>query len=654
MAEQSEVQSIGVLVRRLEREYINGQTHSSKYVTTSLSEDVNTVYAYLESKHISGQFDSLDREKPFFNICLAARNIWFRATDIDRKNIKIKATKSSDVLVSFIATALLQEWMRKENFGQFLNDWGINSAGFNESIVEFVEKDGRLIPTVLPWNRIIVDAIDVKNNPKIKILELTEAQLRKNKLYKQDMVDKLCETIRPRETTERQRKDNNTGYIKLYEVHGEFSQAQYNFEKGLAIKEGDGDIYFQQIHTISFVESKEKKGEYDEFSLYSGKENDPHMLTALLPEVDGSISLRGSVKNLFQAQWMQNHTVYSIKNVLDFCSKIFLQTADGNLVGQNVLESMQTGQIVLHADGKPLTEVNNSSHDLTQFTNFGATWKQLANEINGISESMLGVTAPSGTAWRQVDALLGESHSLFELMTENKGLAIEQMLRRYVIPFLKKQLDNSDEITTTLEAYGISKIDVMYINNEATKKMVQDDIDKILSGQYPKQDFKGSLSQIQNQLSAQGAQRFFKPSDLSKKTWKDIFKDMEWELECDITGEDAPSKDDLTTLTTVLQTIASNPRVLFDPNAKLVFNKILMGAGGASPLELVDSQPFIPPPTKRLTESLDYVDVPEDIKRQMEEQAGFEPSKMASVPSPINPQTLPAPNGVGSALPVNQ
>src|SRR6185503_15451255 len=131
-----------------------------KYVQFSLSEDINKIYAYLESKHISGDTDSMGREKPFFNIVLAARNIWYRATDIDRKNIKVRPTKSQDDIGAFLATVHLQDWMRRENFGTFLNSWGINSAGFNETVLKFVEQDGKLIPSVIPWNRLICDSID--------------------------------------------------------------------------------------------------------------------------------------------------------------------------------------------------------------------------------------------------------------------------------------------------------------------------------------------------------------------------------------------------------------------------------------------------------------------------------------------------------------
>ena len=170
--------TIGELVRELESNFISGTgTLTSKYVTSDLYEDINKTYAYLESKHISGETDSLGREKPFFNIVLAARNIYYRATDIDRKNIEVKPTKTRDVIPAFIATVHLQNWMRKENFGAFLNDWGLDLSGFNSSVVKFVEKGENLHAMVVPWSRLIVDPINFDANPKIEILELTEAEL---------------------------------------------------------------------------------------------------------------------------------------------------------------------------------------------------------------------------------------------------------------------------------------------------------------------------------------------------------------------------------------------------------------------------------------------------------------------------------------------
>ncbi len=601
--DQSNGQSnIGVLVRRLETDYISGSTTSSKYVTTSLSDDVNKIYAYLESKHTTGETDSQGREKPFFNVVLAARNIWFRATDIDRKNIRIPATKRKDVLTSFIATAKFQEWAKRENFGKFLNSWGINSAAFNESVLKFVKQDGRLIPSVIPWNRVICDPVKFADNPKIEVLELAEAQLYKNKSYDKDMVDKLCDALRVRETLDKQKKDNKNGYIKLYEVHGEFSQALYKQSKGLEVTDSDEDIYFQQMHVISFVESK-KEGEYEDFTLFSGKEDDPYMLAALLPEVDGSIALRGSVKGLFDAQWMQNHTAKSIKDMLDLSSKLIFQTADGNFVGQNALSSIESGDILIHAVNMPLTQINNGSHDIASLQSFGQMWKSVGNEINGISEAMLTGEVKSGTAWRTTEALLGESHSLFEIMTENRGLDIVEMMRRFILPFLKTQMDTSDEIATTLGEYGIDKIDTIYLKNEPIRRTNNKVKETVLSGGTVSPEEQALIQQqeqasLQEGMQTMGNQRFIKPSEVPSKTWKNLFKDFEWTAEVDVTGENI-DKDALTTINTILTLMAdpAKAQVFNTPRGKFLFNKALELTGTVSPIEL-NSIPDTPTPTQ--------------------------------------------------------
>ena len=584
--------SIGGLVRKAETDFISGGgTLSSKYVTTDLYEDINKIYAYLESKHTTGETDSMGREKPFFNIVIAARNIWYRATDIDRKNIKLKASNSKQVIPAFIGSIDLKEWMQEEDYGSFLNRWGLELATFNDSVVKFVESEGKLHIIVMPWNRLIVDSIDFANNPKIEILELTEAQLRKRKGYDKDMVEKLCNAIQARTLTDGQRQDNKNNYIKLFEVHGELPLSN------LTGKEKDCDEYVQQMHVISFVAGKEK-GDWDDYTLLSGREEkDPYMLTSLIPTTDGSISLNGSVKNLFEAQWMMNHTVKSIKDQLDLASKLIFQTSDGNFVGQNALSAIESGDILIHATNQPLTQVNNNSHDITSLQAFGNQWKALSSEINGISESMLGNTAPSGTAWRQVEALLNESHSLFELMTENKGLCIERMLRERIIPFWKKKLKNRKELSATLDAHDISRIDSMYIKGEVAKRVNSKMVDSIIEGKEISPEEQDQLvqseqSSIQDSLSSLGNQRFFVPSEMTDKTWHDILGMLD-KVEVDVTGENT-DKDAATTLNTLLMFFAKKQGQPMTPEEKLVINKILNLTGTVSPLEL-SSIPQTPP-----------------------------------------------------------
>lgn len=585
-----EVKSISQLVREMEDLDTNGVTTSSKYVTQSMREDINTTEAYLNSKHISGDTDYLGREKPFFNIVIGVRNIWFRVTDIDCKNIKLRATKDEEMIEAFIATIKFQEWIKKQSFGQFLNDLGLSLASHGSTVSKFIERENELIAQVMDWNNIIVDPIDFENNVKIEKLWFTPSQLLKQKGYDKEKVKELLSKVETRETITGEQKDNKSGYIPVYEVHGELPLSL------LTNDEKDDETYVQQIHIVSFLAKKDNKDKYDEYTLYSGREKqDPYFITHLIKK-DGQTYAGGAVKNLFEAQWMVNHSQKQIKDQLDLASKIIFQTSDGSFVGQNMLSSIENGDILKHEINQPLERLSDNA-DISALQAFKADWQNVANQINGISEAMQGENAPSGTAWRLVQAQLQESHSLFELMTENKGLAITEMIRRYVLPFFKKQLNNDEQISAILEEENIKQIDSMYIPNEVTRRLNQKKKETILSGEifdpgFEAADMAEANAEISKTLT--GNQRFIKPSDVPNKTWKEVFDDMEFDIDIDITGEAKDIQGAMATLTTIFQVVASNPAVLQDPTVKMMFSKILNLSGVVSPLEL--SQGSQPPP----------------------------------------------------------
>lgn len=582
--------NIGQLVREIEDNYTTGKTKISEHVDFSLFETLNTIDAYINSKHISGEMDSQGREKPFFNIVTSAVNIWYRATDIDRKDIKIRASKTQDIMKSFMATVLLQDYMKKSDFGSFLNKWGKQLARYGSAVLKFVEKDGELIPNVLSWNNLIIDSIDFNNNPKIEKLQLTPAQLKQRRGYDKKKVSALLDAVSTRKTIGGHTQDDLSNYITVYEVHGMLPLSY------LTEKESDDEEYVQQMHVISFVANKD--GDYDDFTLIKGREDkDPYMITHLIEEDGRSLSI-GAVEHLFQAQWMQNHTVKAIKDQLDLVSKIVFQTSDEAFVGQNALSAIENGDILIHSTNQPLTQLNNNSHDITSLQNFGTQWKGLAQEITSTPDSISGNTMPSGTAYRQVAILNQESHSLFELMTESKGLHIEAMLRNYIIPFLKKKLNNKDEITALLESHDIKKIDSAYISYKAVNEFNKKAKAELIKGNIPNLSIEEEMTKVQEELSQLGKQRFFTPDEIGEKTWSEMLKDLEWDVEVDITGENTNKEAVMTTLTTLLQSVAQNPNILTDERMKVLFNKIIEQTGVISAIEIPNTPPQLPAPEK--------------------------------------------------------
>jgi len=561
----------------------NNKVALGKYVNFSHSETIETITAYSNSKHISGDTDSLGREKPFFNVVTAAVNIWYRATDLDRKDVTITPSKANHTVLAFVATILLQQWMKREKFGMFLNDWGRTLAQYGSAVTKFVEKNGELHAYIPAWDHLIVDPVNFDALPTIEKIDYTPEDLKKNKLYDQDMVEKLIEGRGTRETLGDSKVDNTDNFITIYEIHGELPLSF------LTENEEDEQEYVQQMHIVAYNTSE--SGEHDDFTLYKGKETKhPYLITHLIPEKGRTLSI-GAVEYLFDAQWMQNHSMKNMKDALDVASRLIMQTADKRFAGRNVLSAIESGQIMVHDDNKPLTLVNNTAHDTSSLINFQNQWRNLASEITSTPDALRGNTLPSGTPYSLGAFLGGQALSLFEIMTENKGLYLEQMLREYIIPHIKKKMNTTEEIAAVLEDRDVKKLDSMYIPKEAIKRFNRRTVDEILQGNIPS-PFQKELEEqaIQQELSILGNTRFLAPSEIKTKEWAELMKDLEWEVDVGITNENMDKQVVLTTLSTVLQTIVGNPQVLQDPNAKLVFNKILQQVQAVSPAELSATQ----------------------------------------------------------------
>lgn len=600
-----EAQSLPEIVRKAETQYLAGTTTLGRYVNFSMHDTIETIDAYLNSQHTSGLEDSLGREKPFFNIVIAASNVWYRATDLDRKDIRIIPSQNDQLALAFVATVILQNWMRESRFGVFLNEWGRTLARYGSAVCKFVEQDGKLTATVVPWNRIITDAVDFDALPRIEKFYMTPEQLRLQSNYDQKMVDDLIENnLVTRKTLDYMNQDNQPNFVELYEVHGRMSQAVYKLGMGQEVNDGDEDIYFQQMHVISYIGQKE--GEYKDWTLYCGKEaKDPYMLTHLIKEDGRTLSI-GCVESLFDAQWMQNHTMKNMKDTLDLSSKLIFQTTDGSFAGRNALSAIETGDILTHTPGSEFGQVNTGKPDISALQAFGTQWGQLAQDLTATPDSIRGNNLPSGTPYSLAAFQGAQANSLFEMMTENKGLAVEDMMHEHILPFLEKRyLKTGEQILGILDDQEIDEIDAMYVPREAVRRyndqFKKDVLRGVVPSPYDPQQVQGQVKQGMGEL---GNKRFFSPSEVGGKTWKDAFKDFDMKANVDVTNERTDKQAVLTTLSQLLQTIATNPLVLQDPTAKMLFARIVQETGVISPIQLTtrDQTPPAPPPGQQPAE----------------------------------------------------
>lgn len=540
----------------------------SEYVEFNMSETLNRIHATMNDKFISGEYDALGRKKPYFNISNAAANVWYRATDIDRKDIKIIAEHKTEYINALLATHHLRKYMRKSSFGLFLNNWGLTLARYGSAVVKILDDNNEFLSfRVVPWSSIIVDPIDFNASPQVEIFYMTKEQLKKEakaRGYDLNVINNLQDGSTRKDLKDKEKSDKK-GFYRLYETHGVFDGKQMMY------------VFVEDGGEFKLIFKAEEKF-------------NPYQITHLIPE-DGRTLSKGAIERLFEPQWGVNYSMKQIKDQLDLANKIIFQTADSNLFGRNVLTNIETGDIILHAPNMPITQLNNSTHDIGANNSWTATWKSLRDELAHISEAMLGKMPKSGTPWRSTEAILQESYSLFDIMIEQKGLYIEEWLRKFVIPHIKKNhLNNSKEIAVVLDDHDLQRIDkafikrqaISYYNSKVAKAIITDDFTDV--PQSP-QEAEMQIEKMYKEANT-GNIRYFIPDDKnSQKTWAEQFKNMEWELEIDISGEQRNRSEVLSTLNTTLQVIA-NPNFAQNKYAQKIVAKILETTGAMSSLEL--------------------------------------------------------------------
>ena len=121
---------------------------------------------------------------------------------------------------------------------------------------------------------------------------------------------------------------------------------------------------------------------------------------------------------------------------------------------------------------------------------------------------------------------------------------------------------------------------------------------------------------------------------------KNFYDNLEAKVTINITGEQRNKAATLESLNNILITVARNPDLIQDPVMSQVLLKIIeLSGAGISPISLTagmaekakqntGKQAAI----NKVSESMSYKDVPPDIQRQIEQQAGLTPSTTGSVP----------------------
>jgi hypothetical protein len=535
---------------------------------------------YYNSQFETGNKDSLGREKPFYNIVKSRVNLATRATDLDVKDVQVESDVSDDYVRSFLFAKENRNWMRDSGFAKLLNKMGKTRAKFGGVLVKKTEHNGELEIHVVPWKDVITDQTDIMKGVIIERHFYTPSELKAMEGV-WDNVDKAIRTADEDkdENTEHNATETPGSYIEVFEIHGDLPVAYLKIADGKEPKEEDWYTYQKQVHIVAGVDDigRDQDDEIIEhgITLFYGKEKNSPYKYLPWDEVDGRGLGVGVIEDSFESQVWTNDAKLKERDLLELASKVLYQTPDKK-IGKNVLTDVETGDIITHADNKPLSQVNTLTGNIPVFENSINSWKDQADRTTSTFESNTGENLPSGTPFRLGAIQNQEANSHFVYRLEEMGTFVEEIYTDWVMPYFEKKLKKGHTLASEFSREELDKIDEAYIESQLQEEILKQRERGVLIT-----DVEAERQRLKQKMMQTKSHRYLEIPD-------EYYKNLKAKVRVIITNEQRNKAVLLESLSNILANIIKLPQVFPPAMVKKLLEKI-MEISGISPIEISSS-----------------------------------------------------------------
>jgi hypothetical protein len=530
---------------------------------------INRIELYRASRFQSGNVDSQNNRKYFFNITNPQCGNATKNIDLDRKDIRVRALRAKDRVKSMLYNDELKHWMRKENFGIILNKTAENLPIYGSFILK---KVGKMV-MFRPLKRLRFDPA-VSNSPNnydiqspymIDEHSFTAAEL-------EDMIDSGWDKDAVKEMTARMR-ENREKEIIVYEQYTEAPNSEIG-------KDGDG--YSMSVSYIGFSKKDKKSTKQNATTPYvvlfsAAVDKIPYKKLDYLT-IEGRAMGLGVAEMLFPLQERRNEMGNQKAVSMKLSSGQKFQTRDQNVDG-NILTDLLPGDIL--KVNSEITQIATEERNLSSYQQEENNIKQDTRDNANSQEILTGESLPSRTPFRLGALQQQNAAKLFDFIRENMGMFFEEVIKEWIIPEFEKatskehvfEIYSRDTIKALMKEYNNKRI------NEVIKKNV------LITGSFPTED---EIQTLDTFLNAK------LPETKFAKVVAGYYKDFEKDLDIDITGEKHDSVQKIETLNNTLMLLAQNPQITQNPELMNILENML---------ELTGMSPSILPSGKAMQPS---------------------------------------------------
>lgn len=599
----------------------------------SFYEHVKKTILYKNSTYLKGK----DENRPFKNITRPMLNLQYRAEGFDVKDITLFIDDADEYFKSFLIRKYHDKWARENNLDTFIDN-------IVESYVDFggvLVKDSADVPEVVPLQRLaFCDQTALLSGPICEkhyyapdeLKEMEKQGWGSDKNGATATIGDVIQLAREEknEPLSKGRKSKTPGrYIEVYELHvvgpAEWlDDASEDYETP-ATENGENDTeYVRQLHIVCFyTDSNNKK---NGITLFKGKEAKGLYKVLLRDPIYGRALGLGGAEELFESQIWINYDVIRMKGLLDAAAKVLYKTTDAAFANRNKTNDLESGEIMVLAQNTDITQVNTTPVNLTVFENSVKEWEVHAQTMSAATDSILGEQPTSGTPFKLQELVTQESHSLHEYRKGKIATFLAEIYRDWLIPTFSRNVTKGMTFLAELELSELQEVADNLVTTEANKMIKE----KILNGQeVQNQDVQRFGQNVRDQFMKGGNKRFI-------EILKGEMADAPMDVEVNIAGKQKNLTQLTDKLTNVFRQIMAAPGILDDPRMAKIFNEILESSG-LSPVDFYQKpKPQENQPANKVSESINFKDLPPEGKIQLAGQAGIKLTTPAPVAAGAN------------------
>ena len=584
--------------------------------------------------------------KPFKNITRPLLNLQHRAEGFDVKDISLFVNDPDQYYKSFLIKKFHDPWARRNGLDTFIDDLVESYTDLGGALAQKDASSPR--PVIRPLQTLaFCDQTDILSGPFAFKLFYSPDQLKDMEANHWgdakygatatiDEVIKLAKNVKKEAMNPGKQTRTPGKYIEVYEIHGvlpaEWLQNDNENDDAneSAAEENAENQFIRQMQIVTFYhdENNNKKG----VILFKGKERPDVFKFIARDPIHGRALGMGGAEELFDPQVWTNYDQIRIKDMLDAASKVILKTTDPAVAARHPsgLKDLDNLEIIELDKNTDINQLDTVPRSLALFERNVAEWDAHAKEIASATPALLGSAPTNHTSFAFQKLVVQQATALHDYRRGKLATFMDEIYRDWIIPYIAKEVANGQKFLAELSVEELQQVADSLVQCEVNDTIKE----KILNGETIDPNEVEALKQkVKEDFMKGGNKRFI-------EILKGELADAPIEVQTDIAGKQKDLVQLSTQLTGIFRQIIAAPQILNDPRMAKIFNMILESSG-FSPISF-----YMPPqpeqdngPATKVSESINFKDLPPDGKVQMAKQAGININISPPAPPGAPPKT---------------